>query len=142
MRKIAVTLTVVLVLASCAAPKAAVGKKPLYEILTSQPNGGANIRFYEIVSEKKEMNMLLGDKNLKKKIKPDDINTSNFIILSMGEKTSGGYSITVDSVVETSDKIVVTVKETEPKAGEMTASVITYPYAIVKINSKKAIEIN
>ena len=58
----------------------------------------------------------------------------------MGEKTSSGYSIGIDSVEEQADKIIVTVKETKPEQGSMTASVMTYPYAIVKINSKKKIE--
>jgi len=38
------------------------------------------------------------------------------------------------------DKIVVTVKETKPE-GEMVTQALTYPYAVLKINSKKPIEI-
>jgi fructose-specific phosphotransferase system component IIB len=85
--------------------------------------------------------MLQGDVNLKDKITADDINNSNFIILNMGEKASGGYSISVDSVVETPEKIIVTVKENEPPAGSINSMAMTYPYCIVKINSKKPIEI-
>lgn len=113
--------------------------KPLYEVLTKQNDGGATIQFYEILTEEREIKMLQNDEKLKKKIKPEDIKTSNFIILNMGEKTSGGYSIGIKNVTETADKIIITVEENTPVSGEMTTSVISYPYTIVKINSKKTI---
>lgn len=142
MRKIALSFIVV-ILASCSAtsPKKAAVKKPLFEILTQQSHGGASFRFYEIITDSKEIKMLQLDENLKDKISPEDGVTSNFIILNMGEKNSGGYSITVDQVEETPSKIIVTVKEQEPKTGEMVTTVMTNPYCVVKINSKKEIEI-
>jgi len=115
--------------------------KPLYEVLTKQNDGGASIQFYEILTEEREIKMLQNDEKLKKKIKPEDIKTSNFIILNMGEKTSGGYSVGIKNATETADKIIITVEEKAPASGEMTASVISYPYTIVKINSKKPIVI-
>lgn len=114
---------------------------PLYEVLLQSDQDGAEIQFYEILSEAKEVKMLLSDPDLRKKIDQDDIKTSSFVILNMGEKFSGGYSIDVDNVVEQEDKIIITVKENSPPAGAMTTSVMTYPYAIIKINSKKKIEI-
>ena len=83
--------------------------------------------------------MLLGDLKLKGKITPNDINDSNFLILNMGEKTFNGYSINVDTVEETENKIIITVKETEPKVEGTELSDYVYPYCIVKINSKKEI---
>ena len=132
-------LVIMMVACSSGARKSAV--KPLYEILTRQSDGGANIRFYEILTEAKEIKMLENDENLRKKIKPGDIDTANFVILNVGERISGGYSIKVKSVIETADKILMTVEETEPKTVEMVTEVISYPYVIVKINSKKPIEI-
>jgi len=115
--------------------------KPLYEVLTKQNDGGASIQFYEILTEEREIKMLQNDEKLKKKIKPEDIKTSNFVILNMGEKTSGGYSVGIKNATETGDKIIITVEEKAPASGEMTASIISYPYTIVKINSKKTIVI-
>ena len=139
MKKILGGLLTIL-LFSCGAKQTISEKeRPLYEILTQQNDGGASIRFYEILTESREIAMLQNDENLRDKIKPGDINTSNFIILNMGEKPSAGYSITVENVEETADKVIVTVKEQEPKG--MSASVITYPYCIVRINSKKQIVI-
>ncbi len=128
-------------LASCGSTKTPTGKKPLYEVLTKQENGGGNIQFYEIISDEKEIGMLLGDEHLHGKVKPADIQTANFVILNLGEKNTGGYGIGVGKVEEFPDKIVVTVKETKPEPGGIVTQVITYPYAVVKINSKKPIEI-
>lgn len=126
-------------LSSCSTTKTSTGKKPLYEVLTQQENGGGNIQFYEIISEENEVGMLLGDEYLHGKVRPDDIKTANFVILNLGEKSTGGYRIGVDNVQEYPDKIVVTVKETKPEG--MVTQAITYPYAVIKINSKKPIEI-
>jgi hypothetical protein len=111
----------------------------LYEILTQQENGGASIRFFEILSESNEIAMLQNDENLKNKISITDIQNANFIILNMGEKTSGGNNIGIDTVVETVNNIVVTVKETAPEEGAIVTQALTNPFCVVKINSKKDI---
>ena len=73
-------------LASCGSTKTPTGKKPLYEVLTKQENGGGNIQFYEIISDEKEIGMLLGDEHLHGKVKPADIQTANFVILNLAKK--------------------------------------------------------
>jgi len=140
MKKIGVTLTVLLLFA-CGPTKNDSAKKPLFEVLTQQNEGGASIRFFEILTEEKEIKMLQNDENLQKKIKPDDINKANFVILNLGEKNSGGYSITVEKAEETASQIIITVKENKPAQGDMVMTVMSYPYTIVKINSKKEIVI-
>lgn len=110
---------------------------PLYEVLTQQSYGGASIRFFEILSEENEIAMLQKDENLKGKIKPNDLKTSNFVVLNLGERTSGGYTIDVESVIETENSIILTVKETGPKSGSITTDAITTPFCVVKVNSKK-----
>jgi hypothetical protein len=114
----------------------------LYEVLIQQENGGSSIRFFEILSESNEIAMLQNDKNLKNKISATDIQNSNFIILNMGEKSSGGYKIGIETVVETATNIIVTVKETIPEQGSMVTQALTNPFCVVKINSKKAILYN
>lgn len=112
---------------------------PLYEVLTQQIDGGANIRFFEILTEEKEITMLQNDEKLKNKIKPNDILNANFVILNMGEKTTGGYKIGVEKVEETEGNIIITIKETSPDPNSGVTQAFTYPYSVVKINSKKAI---
>lgn len=139
MKKIIVSLVAVSLVSCGATVTKRSDKKSLYEVLTQQTNGGASIRFFEILSEPNEIVMLQNDENLKNKISSNDVQTSNFIVLNMGEKTSGGYSIGIDSVIETDKNIIVTVKETNPDPGSMVTQAFTNPFCVVKINSKKEI---
>jgi serine protease inhibitor ecotin len=114
-------------------------KKPLYEVLIQQTYGGASIRFFEILSEPNEVVMLQKDQKLKNRIHPDDIKTSNFVIMNLGEKSTIGYGIKIESVVETDKNIIITTKDITPIPGSITIQQITNPYYVVKINSKKNI---
>jgi hypothetical protein len=91
------------------------------------------------LSEPNEIRMLQKDENLKKSIKPTDLQSSNFVILNMGQKSSGGYNINVESVVETPTQIIIKVKEIAPKPDGMVTQAMTNPFCVVKINSKKEI---
>ena len=139
--KKAILIACTILIAACSTQKVVKSDHPLYDVLLQSDQDGAPIQFYEILSEANEIKMLLSDPDLRNKIDDDDIETSSYLILNMGEKTSGGYSIGIESVVEEADKIIVTVKEIKPAEGAMTTSVMTYPFAVVKINSKKKIEI-
>ncbi|WP_432221856.1 protease complex subunit PrcB family protein [Flavobacterium sp. TMP13] len=140
--KKSILLLLLVGLSSCTATKevsAETGK--LYEVLTQQSNGGGNIQFYEILSEPREIRMLMNDELLKDKIDEKDIVKSNFVVLNMGERNTGGYSITVVNAEETATSIILTVKESTPPTDAMVTQNITYPYTVVKINSKKEISI-
>ncbi len=137
--KKAVLTVLILVLVSCSSALKPIGSKPLYEVLTQQSNGGANIRFFEILSEPNEIAMLQNDEMLKNKIQSSDVQNSNFIVLNMGEKPSGGYQIGIESAVETDKNIIITVKETPPDPNAMLTQSLTTPYCIVRVNSKKEI---
>lgn len=133
-------LFIIFLLVSCGATAVKeTGKKPLFEILTQQSNGGGNIHFYEILTEPNEIKMLQNDKQLKNKITAIEVQNSNFVILNMGEKSTGGYSIAIESVQETEKNIIISVKESSPEPGTMVTQGITYPFCVVKINSKKEI---
>lgn len=134
-----ILLILIGMLISCSTSQKTNDGKPLYEVLYQDAYAGASIQFYEIVTESKEYKMLLNDDKLKKKITANDITTSNFLILNLGERNSGGYAIAVDSIEETSESIIVTVKEVTPKPGEPVTLAMTYPMCIVKINSKKEV---
>jgi hypothetical protein len=139
MRKIVLGVMII-TLFSCATGKpVATDSNKLYEVLLEQTYGGAAIRFYEILSEPHEIRMLQKDENLKKSIKPTDLQSSNFVILNMGQKSSGGYNINVESVVETPTQIIIKVKEIAPKPDGMVTQAMTNPFCVVKINSKKEI---
>jgi hypothetical protein len=56
---------------------------------------------------------------------------SFIILISSGEKTTGGYAIEVKSIEDNEGMTVISVVETEPE-GDMNAQVISYPYVVVK----------
>ena len=106
MKKI-ISLFSLILLLSCVSNKKTISPNSLVEILTEQENGGGNIHFYELISERAEMSMLLNDANLKRKIKPDDILNSNFVVLSLGKKYSKGNSISISDVKENDKNIEI-----------------------------------
>ena len=123
---------------SCSSSNKLTEPKQLIEILSTQEDGGATIRFFEILSEEREIKMLQNDELLKGKINAGDIKTSNFIILNMGEKTTLGYTISIQKVEETDTSIIIVTKDNEPKSKRVEEKeVFYYPYTIVKVNSKK-----
>lgn len=137
MKKV-ISVLIIFVLVSCGAKKTS-DPKALYEILTEQSDGGGNIKFFEILTEPNEIKMLESDPLLADKMKQADISNSNYVILNMGEKNTGGYTIGVEKVEETDKNIIITVKENSPAKDGMVMQVITYPYTVVKIHSKKEI---
>jgi hypothetical protein len=141
MNKISLSLLILMLVACGTTAPINSEKEALYQVLTQQTDGGANIRFFEILTEPNEIRMLQNDKKLKNKINPVDVQKSNFVILNMGEKNTGGYSIGIDSVVETEKNIIISVKEISPEPDSMVTQVFTYPFCVVKINSKKEIVI-
>jgi hypothetical protein len=138
MKKVIILLFCI-ILNSCFTSIKTTEHKPLFEVITEQSDGGANILFFEILSEPKEIAMLQKDENLKNKIHSNDIQNSNFIIVNLGEKTTTGYKIKVENVVETEKNIIVTLKEISPENSVIDNQETMTPYSIIKINSKKDI---
>ncbi len=136
MKKRIVTICLMMLCIACTTTKQ-VESMPLFEILKQSEQGGADFQFYEIITDKKEFKMILNDPDLRKKVKQDDILKANFILLNMGQKSSGGYYFSVENIEETSENIIVTIQENASKG--MVTSVMTNPMCILKINSKKNI---
>lgn len=134
-------LIVLAVLYSCSTAKPVVGK-PLYEELITKPTGGATIKFFEILTEPKEIKMLLGDDALRRMIKEKDINESSFLVLNSGPTKEMYSRIKVEKVLETATEIEVYLKDSQKNIDATQQDETTnYPYTVVKINSKKPIVI-
>ncbi len=133
------TILLVITLFSCSSSKPPMISEPMYDVLFGSEYGGASFQFYEIVSDEKEFNILLTDEMIKPYVKKEDIETCNFILVNMGEKKSGGYTLEVQKVEELADKVIVTLKEIEPKG--VATMAVTKPCYVIKIKSKKPIEI-
>lgn len=132
---------IIVLLYSCSSSKTSVNR-PLYEVLTVNNTGGANIKFYEMLTEPKEINMLLGDEALRKMIKAKDIAESNFLILNAGPTNESYNRLKVENVIETPTQIEVYLKDSQKNIEATQQDDTTnYPYSVVKINSKKPIVI-
>lgn len=114
--------------------------KSLFEVLVVNNDGGANIKFYEVLSEPKEIKMLLGDETLAKLINSKDIDESSFLILNTGPTKDPYNLMKIVKVIETPTQIEVFLKDTQKNIEEMALDDTSkYPYTVVKINSKKPI---
>ena len=132
------SIIAIAVLYSCSTTKSV--DRPLYEVLTVNNDGGANIKFYEILTEAKEINMLLGDDALKKMIKSKDIAESSFLVLNSGPTNESSNQIKIEKVVDTPTQVEVYIKDTQKNLEQNSLDDMTkYPYTVVKINSKKPI---
>lgn len=62
------------------------------------------------------------------------ISFSNETIIAvfMGEKNTGGYSISIERISNEGDMVFVFVKETSPQPGDLVTQALTQPYHIVK----------
>jgi hypothetical protein len=126
------------VLFSCGSTKPPQVSKPLFDILYQSDFGGAPFQFYEIITEKKEFEILLNDQIIKPYVKKEDIETCNFILVNLGEKEKMGFTIVVDEITELQNKIIISIKEVQPKGNGVGVS---KPSSVIKIKSKKPIEI-
>ena len=62
-----------------------------------------------------------------------DFKKKNLIVLYQGQKSSGGYAITIVSVSNDKNTILVKKKEIEPNKGDLVTTVITQPYCMALI---------
>jgi fructose-specific phosphotransferase system component IIB len=141
MSKKIISILVIALLFSCSSTKS-IANKSLYEVLLVSNDGGANIKFYEIFTESKEIKMLLGDESLRKKIDPNDITRANFVILNAGPTEEKSNKVTIENVIETPTQIEVYIKDNQKNIEAVQTNDETlYPYTVIKINSKKPIVI-
>jgi len=66
------------------------------------------------------------------------------VLIGMGEKNTGGYSIDISKVITSSNTATIYVKETSPKPGDVVTQAFTYPTVQIEFNRKpeKIIVIN
>lgn len=133
-------LFLVFLLVACNTVKKPMESRVKYDLLVGDDYGGGSFRFYELITEENEFKMLLSDAIIKKYIRKDDIKKNNFILVNLGEKEREGYTIKIKKVIESKDRITLTISELQPST--TTLETPTKPYFIIKVKSKKTIEIS
>lgn len=95
---------------------------------------------FEIIEEFDEEALKMIDEKTKEKgygiLSRDD--NSVVIFIASGEKPSGGYGIKVKTVEEKDGVITITVEETAPEEGAMVITALTYPYTVIRLDTKAA----
>ena len=62
-----------------------------------------------------------------------DFSKESVVAVFLGSRTTAGYNVTILSTTEGGGALVVKYREDRPKAGGVTAQVLTFPYHIVAI---------
>jgi len=60
---------------------------------------------------------------------------SQYVLLCLGTRNTGGYSIEISRVEEVGREIVVTYQERRPAPEDMVIQVITYPWQVLQVES-------
>jgi hypothetical protein len=55
------------------------------------------------------------------------------VLINLGQRNTGGYSIKVTEVEDNEGKTLIYVEEVSPAEGTMTTQAITYPFSLIKI---------
>jgi hypothetical protein len=93
---------------------------------------------FEIIEKFDEEALKMIDEKTKEKgygiLSRDD--NSVVIFIASGEKPSGGYGIKAKTVEEKDGVITITVEETAPEEGAMVITALTYPYTVIRLDTK------
>ncbi len=57
-----------------------------------------------------------------------------YMLVTYGEKPTGGFEVEITGIEEKDDKVVVTVKFTEPGKDDMVTQAFTYPYDLAMMD--------
>jgi NDP-sugar pyrophosphorylase family protein len=108
-----------------------------FHILVQDTYGGYTDSKFMVIETEKSLaevfNLLNKSRSPKFEIPAINFKKETVIALFLGEKTSGGYAITVEQVLDKNNKVSIFYKVTSPKLGDMVASVMTQPFSIIKI---------
>jgi hypothetical protein len=141
MRKIAIIAITALCIAGCAVKtKGEAGKdgsagKPAvmennFTILKQEEYGGLEKTANYIITAQKDLVLMYKDLSLTE-VPIVDFNEKTVVALFMGQKNTGGYSISIESVTIKDNTAIIQVNETVPEG--MAATVMTSPYCIAVI---------
>lgn len=119
-------------------PDTKIKKTDLFTTLYSSSYSGRDTASSLIIKNQAELDALFESVNSEERPKVDFSN-NQVIALFLGQKNSGGYSISIDRVEEEEGKVIVHQKVETPKAGENVTMALTNPLVVSVIYSKKVL---
>ena len=100
--------------------------------------GVRNVSFDNINPENipRQITEVLPNYRMKEKALVCRINDEIYVVVTRGEKNTAGYEVEIDKITlsDTDGEKVLTVyaEYKDPKPGDVTAQILTYPFAVVK----------
>ena len=116
------------------------GEWVIFEVLLEGPQGNISTKQNTLITSQKMLEEVLEGINSTQDPGADipELDFSNYQVglASMGEKTSGGYSITIESIEKTPKNIIINVVEESPAPGDAVTSVMTSPFVLFKFEKQ------
>ncbi|WP_313345000.1 protease complex subunit PrcB family protein [Sedimentibacter sp.] len=102
-----------------------------------------NVGFDSIKPEDmpRQITEVLPNYRMKEKALVAKVNDEIYVVVTRGEKNTAGYEVEIDKLTlteENGEKILTVYAEyTDPKPGDVTAQILTYPFAVVRTELKE-----
>lgn len=114
-----------------------------FELLYQSEYGGKDEQAFLVAESlsdlQKELQNPMFDETLQQKLQAVDFQKHVLVLLHAGQKSTGGYSISVESVKVDKGLTTVTVKETGPEPGAQVTMALSNPFAIVAVPKNEKI---
>ncbi len=104
-----------------------------FEVIAHGHQGHWREPMRRVITDEKEWKALWHKKGEAKPPVVDFLKKAVFAI-ALGERRTGSYSVRIEKILQTTDRVEVFVKEIAPPRGGMVGQVLTYPYYMVAID--------
>lgn len=105
-----------------------------FEMLAQSEYGGRETKSHEVITSSAALDKVYKELNIEK-LPVIDFEKNNVVVLFLGQKSNGGYKISIKSVIVDGSTATVNTEEIKPTG--MSTMAITNPYYIAKIAKTK-----
>nr|WP_300092146.1 protease complex subunit PrcB family protein [Sedimentibacter sp.] len=105
--------------------------------------GAHDVNFESIEPENipRQISEVLPNYRMKEKALVCRINDEIYVVVTRGEKSTAGYDVEIDKLTlseEDGEQVLTVYAEyTDPKPGDVTAQILTYPFTVVKTDMEE-----
>ena len=144
-KKIISLLCLPILFMSCKTNQSIVDKNDYYEVVYKSQIGGKKEKSNVIIKNYEAFNTLISELNIDEseyeRLLSIDLEKNDLLVCFLGEKTTGGYDIDVESVKFSPTTAEVILKEIGPEKNAMVTMSFTSPYIFVTLPKNKTITI-
>lgn len=144
MKKLILFTFLVAIMAGCVSQKGADGSPGMpggqnFVILKEAQQGGREQESHVVIRSQDELDKLFTE--LGQNRMTVDFTKYNVVAVFMGQKSTGGYKITIENVSVEDDTAHVLTKTTVPEPGAMVTMALTQPYSIASIPKTEQVDV-